>query len=283
MSRTRLMRSPEEFHGAEAGRPCLIVLGGPSGANWRQTLRIVTELEEEPPFVISCNGAEVPEPDYYLSVEPTAGKKAWFHEQMKLVCPKFIDSKCIAKEGISTDRDDIIPVTRKRVRMFADTGPEMDWDPRSYNGGLPCGDAMRHTEAVVHEHSVGTVGLQAIGLGTLLGSDRLHTVGWDLRVLPDEPHHWYEDADYKVNNGWWNPSMRTEYAGVDTFWYWVETAQYMLQFQHLILGINGISWRDHSDIRGDQGLLRRIGAGNQTRTGGKNGNQAAPQAYLPAG
>lgn len=259
------------------GRPCLIVLGGPSGKLWKQVAAGIATLEDEKPALLACNGSALEDDaaDAWLVVEPTAWKKPWFEQMLDYPCPKFIESKCIGQYRNRSGEDllqadGVYPVERRPLKI-RDRDPNwQDWDPFSLDAGLASGDMMRHTEAVCHDHRVGTVALQAINLAMILGCRSIHTIGWDLRVIPGEEHHWYPDTDYKVDNGWWTREMLTKQMGAETFWYWVETAEYMLQFENLILKPNGVRWRDHSDLSPapeDWGLLRRFGLGRNTTAG----------------
>jgi len=126
------------------------------------------------------------------------------------------------------------------------------WEPREYTIGLILGRDMQNTQYVNYPQPVGTVGLQCLHWAGILGCTKIDTVGWDL-CFKYGLHHGYTYPPITTENRFWGKSMFITKYGLDTMWYWIETADVLIEVKKRLALFN-IHWTDHSN-----GLLQAMG------------------------
>jgi hypothetical protein len=230
---------------AELGARCgLIVLGGPSGKDWGRIKRLV-----RPRCLIGVNGTVCElgaKLKYYLNLE------AWYHPSG--VPPGFNDNRpqyrliSWKRFHFLEDQTNAIKV-RRGGPVFTDGGK---WSIRTYRDGLATGPPMRAVEHVKVPTLTGTVAVQALHLAGILGLTAVHTIGLDLCWKNGE-HHWHPYPPITADNLYWKPSMLTQYKGLDTMHWWIESAEYLAQLKAK-MHKEKLIWHDHSN-----GLLQAMG------------------------
>lgn len=237
-----------KLEGAHVGARALLILGGPSGRGWR-------DLKEElqPDLVIGVNGVNqaVCDLDYWLCTENMtrahilAGRgdpvSVAIFKMWTTVYPGTVRLISHRSWDLMPDKSNAIRIRRTQYDLPLPSG----FTFRTYGEGLAKGWRLRRKNAGV-EVCVGTVGLQALHLGALLGCRELHTIGFDLMFRRKEAgHHWYKYPRYTVDR-FRKPAMFVEYKGARTQWVWIETAQYLKAIEPQ-LERDGVAWVDHSD------------------------------------
>jgi len=234
-----------------AGKVCLAVLGGPSGALWESVRDEVC-----PDVIITANGAtRLPGAEYWLLTENmnhchtrakqgderlakflhvldpgnTAAHLFVSHRTWNLLGPYGIDpGRCTPiRRGYRGD-----------LSMFS---------LREYGLGFMAGPISRAESAWKPGVKVplGTVGAQLLHLAGILGCAEVHTVGFDLHFPDADRHHWYEHPKYAV--GIFRTAQQfVTYKGLATQAWWVETAKWLKEIEW-IFERDGLQWRDHSD------------------------------------
>ena len=230
----------QTYAGKHKGCSAVIILGGPSIAGF--------DPGDEYDIVISCNGAiqvYADVSDYWLCMENFAPEFDMPGFDLPIKGLKVVSFKIWNR---FLDKKDILCVTRTRP-------PEGGvWNPLVYEWGLQNGPVMinrkKHLKVA---QPVGTVALQALHWAAFIGATRIKTIGMDL-CFRDGVQHGYPYPRTPVENRFWYPSMFTKYRGMDTTWYWIDTAAYLLEVRDL-LQHNGIVWEDMSN-----GLLQAMEA-----------------------
>lgn len=99
---------------------------------------------------------------------------------------------------------------------------------------------------------VGTIGLQCLHWVGILGCTKVDTVGWDM-CFKYGLHYGYKYPPITTENAFWSKEMFVNKYGLDTMWYWIETAEYLKEVkQHLLH--HRLVWTDYSN-----GLLQAMG------------------------
>jgi len=227
----------------------LLVLGGPSGKNWEKV-----RDEINPDLIFGANGANVIPLDVWLCAEnmsypskmAEAGEQRYIDimEMFQRTGPKlrYVNEKSY---HLLNDKTNVLQIRRNAV----DAKDLKDFTFRKYGDGLIKGDLLRHVEGMNGSLRVGTVALQLIHLAGILMADEIHTVGLDLCFKDN--HHWYTYPPYEVTR-FFTEEMFTKYMGLNTLWFWVESAEYLNKIKP-VLERDGIKWTDHSG-----GLLERM-------------------------
>lgn len=236
----------EEHAYKYAGKKALVVLGGPSGKNWKSIDHDV---------LIGVNGVngKIKHLDYWLCTENMAypSNRSLDGEQRYIDIMRMFQ-KTGAKYRLVNKKSYDFLKNKENVIQIQRCGVEAEdlhlYSFRRYQEGLINGSLLKHMEGMRGQVRVGTVGLQAIHLAGILGCDEVHTIGFDL-FLPDK-HHWYSYPIYEETR-FFTPAMFTEYEGLKTLWFWVETAEYMKKAEDVMIR-DGLKWVDHS-----HGLLKK--------------------------
>ena len=238
----------QQLEGRHAGAKALLILGGYSGRGWSQL-----RDELQPDIVLGVNGVNqaVPDLDYWLCSENMTrschlAKKGDLNSiQMMKMFHTVHDHKTVRllshrSWDLVQDKTNAI-----RIRRAQHDPLPADFTFRTYGKGLLKGWSLKHKNAGVHV-CVGTVGLQLLHLGALLGCSELHTIGMDLMFRDGEKgHHFYKYPIYQVDR-FRKPEMFVTYKGARTQHVWVESAQY-LQTIEPVLARDGVTWIDHSN------------------------------------
>jgi hypothetical protein len=245
--------------GKFAGCKALVVLGGPSGANWE-------DLRDKirPDVLLTANGAtQLPGVDYWLLAENMNYCHTRQGEIDRLAgFMHVLDPQNTAKTMLVSHRSwnllEIYGVDKSKCVKIRRNGYELgeipdDFTLRDYGLGLLAGGVSqsRGWKPGVRIRT-GTVGMQLLHLAGILGCAEVHTIGFDLTTKHDDKHHWYEHPAYQEDR-FRTRNMFTEYKGVSTQWWWLETAEYLMNVKGLF-DKAGLRWVDHSD-----GLLRLKG------------------------
>lgn len=235
--------------GKHAGQKALIVLGGSSAANWQALC-----AEIRPDIIIGVNGVngQIANLDYWLCIE---NMRHSFFMARKHKDPRSMAMvKMYRRTGpkvrivnfksadIIKDKDGLIKTRRFGVNDPANPG---DFSFRKYGGGLLTGWIYDGDVKAIVDVRVGTVGLQALHLAGILGFAEIHTIGYDLCFKSDSSHHWYAYPTYE-HNYCFGPDMATDYKGLKTLHWWIDTAKYLKQIEPLIKR-DGLIWKDHSE------------------------------------
>jgi hypothetical protein len=246
-----------EHEGRYLGGSALVVLGGPSGKDWK---KLCEELR--PDVLISVNGnTRLPGADYWLLVEnmhfsDKAAEQGQVREQNRL---KLFDESNTAKTLLISHRSwDLLPkynIDEKRCIKIRRSPTQEGFDPRRYGEGLLAGEISKvpgwNPSVKVR---VGTVSAQALHVAALLGCSAIHTLGLDFLLSQNGQHHWYAYPSYQPDR-FRNEKMFTEFKGRTTMRWWLESAEWMSNTIDPILRKADISWHDHSS-----GLLLLLGA-----------------------
>ena len=253
------MNRPDDYQvmqaleGKHTGQKALIVLGGSSAENWE-----AIRDEIKPDILIGVNGVngQIANLDYWLCIE---NMRHFFHMAKKEKDPRSIAMvKMYRRTGakyrlVNFKSNDIIhdKTNLINVRRFGVDDPDNpgEFSFRKYNGGLITGWIYDGEVKTIVDLRVGTVGLQAIHLAGILGASEVHTIGYDLCFRSETRHHWYLYPTYE-SNYCFGPEMTTEYKGLRTLYWWIDTARYLKKIEPL-LKRDGIVWKDHSE-----GLLK---------------------------
>lgn len=234
--------------GTLPGATALIVLGGASAAKW-EALRD----EVKPDVLIGVNGVNgvIPNLDFWLCTENM--RNVFAHpntERNKALAEMYQRTGARIRMVNFKSADYIVDQTNLiRIKRFGVDDPEHpgDFSFRNYGGGLITGSIYDDKSKASKTLRVGTVGLQSLHLAGILGCAEVHTIGFDLCFRGE--HHFYAYPSYESDEVW-NVSAFTTYKGLDTLYWWIETAKYMKKIAPL-LRRDGIRWIDHSD-----GLLK---------------------------
>lgn len=244
----------QKHRGRYVGGTALIVLGGTSGANWT-TIRDAVQ----PDIILGANGvnAIIPDLDYWMLIEnmnATAFKlqatgDAKAKSLMEMLNRTGAKTRLVhhLTYPLLKNTENAIKVNRNGID-FADMPTGFSF--RQYELGYLSGDLMCRPE-ITASLRVGTVGLQLLHHAAFTGCDNVHTIGFDL-CFKGERHHWYDYPVYEANR-YWNSKMFTKHRGLDTMWFWLDTALYLKKLLP-IFERDGVNWVDHSD-----GLLKAEG------------------------
>lgn len=229
----------------------LIVLGGPSGAEWRSVRDQVN-----PDVILTANGnTDLPGAEYWMLSENMnfQYKRAQMGDERgrafirMLNAPNTAAYRLISHRSwnLIEDKDGCIRIRRygRELSQFD------DFSFREYGQGYLWGWLMRHKAALnqgVNTH-VGTVAAQLLHHAGILGCAEVHTIGMDL-MFRGEQHHWYVHPHYQPDR------FSTEHMFIkrqygDTFvftrWDMVEAAQFFKAIEYLFER-DGLYWVDHS-------------------------------------
>lgn len=238
----------EAITGKYAGKKALIVLGGASAAKWEA---LCSEIY--PDVLIGVNGVNgvIPYLDFWLCTENM--RNVFAHpntERNKALAEMYqrtgADIRIVNFKSAEFIKDQTGLIKIKRFGVDDPENPG-DFSFRNYGGGLIAGSVYEDKSKASKTLRVGTVGLQSLHLAGILGCAEVHTIGFDLCFRGD--HHFYAYPSYESDEVW-NVSAFTTYKGLNTLYWWIETAKYMKKIVPL-LRRDGIRWIDHSD-----GLLK---------------------------
>jgi hypothetical protein len=238
-----------------AGGRCLIVLGGYSGAAWRDL-----HAAYQPDVVIGVNGTNASDDlrsvmDYWICTESmsiwdklaTVKGDQRAADLMKMMYRTGKYTRLISHRSWHLIPDKTNAISVRRTGYEIEDIPS-DFTFRDYGEGFLGGWVLKHAEAGSPVR-VGTVGLHALHMAGILGCSQVATIGFDLMFRDTERHHWYDQPIYQPDR-FRKPEMFTEYKGIATQWFWVETADYLKQI-YPRLQVDGIEWIDYSE-----GLLK---------------------------
>lgn len=238
---------------AYAGKTALIVLGGPSAADW-----VETYAEVKPDVLIGVNGvsSEIDNLDYWICAE----NMNYPSQQAFKGDPRYISMMQIFRNarakhrlvnrksvGLLNNTENILAISRQGVEVHQ--LPSFSF--REYDHGLIKGALMKRPE-IIRDLAAGTVGLQALHWAGILGCSTVHTIGWDL-CFKGENHHWYNYPPYIQDGKYWYGDPFVEHLGLQTHYFWVDTVAYLRECLP-VLGRAGIKWVDHSN-----GLIEAAG------------------------
>ena len=245
-----VMQHANRYKGGKA----LIVLGGYSGAGWRD---LVQELK--PDVLLGGNGVNqmIDNLDYWMCAENmnfSNGAAARGDPRAVAFMEMFYRNSGAKVKLISHwswnllhDKKDCISIMRNQG-FGRGVVPE-NFSLREYGDGLLNGWIFKHEEAISMATRVGTVGAQLLHMAGILGCAEVHTIGLDLLQRDDNSHHWYPYPVYRIDR-FRRAGMFVEYKGVQTQLIWIETAQFLKSMQPYFER-DGLKWVDHS-----QGLLQ---------------------------
>lgn len=246
--------------GKYAGGVALIVLGGPSGADWQALKKRI-----QPDVVLTANGStQIPGADYWMLAENMHHQhlQALQGDSRGVAFMQMLNSPNTATWRLVSHRSWDLLDNRENAIRIRRMGWELDKIPeafslREYGEGYLNGWMFRHREAAQPrvEFRVGTVGLQLLHHAGILGVREVHTIGYDLMIKGGK-HHWYNYPRYKADRFTTDEMfVRRQYGRVEvnTRWAWVETAEYLREIKYLF-DRAGLDWIDHSD-----GLLKYEG------------------------
>lgn len=241
------------------GGKALIVLGGPSGKDWK---RLQDEIK--PDVLIGVNGVngEIPNLDYWLLMEnmlkwnrDAQGGNARAKELMKPVHRLGPKVRLVNKKTykLLENHEGALPLQRggpQEVEKIFSNGFSL----RKYGTGLWKGALMKRPDVIGKlELPVGTVAIQALHTAGILGCSEVHTIGYDLYFPSAKAHHFYKHPVYESNYLWDAEKMFTQYKGFNTMFFWLDAALYLQQVEG-IFERDGLKWVDHS-----RGLLQAVG------------------------
>lgn len=249
------MRRPDDHQIMEAisdkyaGKKALIVLGGPSASGWKAIRK-----ELKPDVIIGVNGVNsmIDDLDFWLCAENMlrSHRMAQDENDIRGISLMEMYQRTGAKirlvnfksYPIIADKTNLIRIKRNGLDIPEKPG---DFSFRKYGEGLLTGGLYLDPQKVGVLLRTGTVGLQALHLAGILGCDQIHTIGFDLCFKTEQEHHWYVYPNYETDT-YWKKDAFTQYHGVATIWWWIETARYIKRIEPL-LEKEGIKWIDHSD------------------------------------
>lgn len=244
------MAHKDRFYGGRA----LIVLGGPSGKDWKSVFD-----EIQPNVLMTANGnTGLPGVEYWMLAENMhyqQGQAQQHGTQRGKEFMKIVEGPNTAHYRLISHRSwDLFNDHTNCIRIRR-TGYELtqipdDFSLRDYGEGYLNGWMFRHVaanQANVNYH-VGTVGLHLLHHAGILGCSEVHTIGYDL-MFKGETHHWYKYPPYQPDR-FTNANMfvccRYGDVQVPTRWVWIETAKYLRAIEYLFERDN-LEWIDHSN------------------------------------
>lgn len=252
-----VMAHADRYFGGKA----LIVLGGPSGREWK---RLRDEIE--PDVILTANGAtRLPGAGYWMLTENMNfchnGARRGNHKLAEYL--HVFDRRNTARYQLISHRSwKLLPyygIDEARCICIQRAGYELERIPKSfsfreYGQGYLAGGISKHPEAWKKSVKVrtGTVGLQLLHHAGILGCAEVHTIGFDLLFRGDQFHHWYKHPRYEPDR-FRTEAMFVDYKGVPTQLWWLETADFLAGIEPL-LERDGLQWTDHSG-----GLLKMKG------------------------
>lgn len=231
------------------GGRALVVLGGPSGANWE---KLYDEIKPDVLIGVNGVGQQGLPLDYWLLAE---NLNFWHKESatnkhgMKRRAIKLLRMMSESKAKVRL-------VNRKNKSIMAEPGGVVwtkrshieykdlpDFDFRAYGDGLMNGALMQRPK-IIKNLRAGTVGLQSLHLAGILGCAEVHTIGFDLH-FPAASHHWYKYPEYVQDGHYWIGDPFTKYEGLSTTWFWYDTMNFLRAAEPYML-LAGLNWKDHS-------------------------------------
>lgn len=236
--------------GRYSGGRALVILGGNSGKRWRAVAEKI-----KPDVIIGVNGVNsvVPNLDYWLCMEnmiyparmaDTEKRYADIMAMYRRTGPKV---RIVNHQGADLIPDQSGLIRAERVGYEYNEIGDIDW--RGYSGYVN-GARMQRSE-IAKDLRVGTVALQAVHHAAILGVRHIHTIGFDM-CYHGHKHHWYKYPAYAASR-YYGDNMFTRYRGLDTSWFWLDTADYLAALEPGLRAA-GVLWRDHSG-----GLLKLKG------------------------
>ena len=243
------------------GGVALVILGGPSGANWMKLRDVI-----RPDVIITSNGnTDTPGAEYWLLTENMnyQNGRALQGDERAIQFMRMLNAANTARFRMVSHRSwnllknkmDAVKV-RRRGREIYDLD---DFSFRQYGDGYWWGWMMKNTHALkrsVQTH-VGTVALQMIHHAGILGCAEVHTIGFDL-MFKDNIHHWYSHPRYQPDRFSTEHMFIARRYGetvVHTRLDMLETTEYLKAFTRQgIFERDSFAWIDHSD-----GLLKLEG------------------------
>lgn len=239
-----------------SGSKCLIVGGGPSGKSWRDLYNSI-----QADYIIGVNGvSSIVHPNYALVVENHAHTMAWW---TKLEADEYVvsvnnlrfldkpyENKWMCRRKINPGLDMIHDgYLYKWKASYA-------WDCRKPDNeyDLLCGcywTDRGQPDGIVRRRDIGTILSQAMHFASILGATEIHTIGFDL-AFTNTSTHWYPERNYDKNAGvsekTWHPNMYTNFEGLETTHWMLESACFM----HLISPLLP-TWYEYS-----KGLMSKV-------------------------
>lgn len=254
-------RKMKLFEGVHYGEKALLVLGGPSGKDWKKL-----RDEIQPDIILGANGTcfEIDDLDYHLVVENlhwASGNAARGEERYKRIV-QIISPAHHAKVRLISYLNWKPPVLVDsrvkaiKIKRMGEAGDNYEeqferFSFREYGDGFLAGPIFDHAEALTNpriQFRVGTVAVQLLHLAGILGVKEVHTIGMDFYGYG----HWYPYADYQPDK-FRSDKMFTEYAGLKTQHDWLAGARWLKMIEPLFEA-DELEWRDHSG-----GLLKAMG------------------------
>lgn len=236
----------------------LLLLGGPSGKDWEKL-----RDEVKPNIIFGANGSNVHPLDVWLcsermtyaAGEAEKGNQRYIDimEMFQRTTPRY---RYVNKHAfhLLEDKRNAKPIVRSMVPSEA--LPDFNFtsfiESDESKFGLLKGDLFKRKQHMngAGVICVGTVAFQLIHLAAVWGASEIHTIGFDMCFR--DVHHWYKYPAYEEGK-FFNKSMFTKHAGLDTMWIWIEGAEYA---EKMIPALDRryIKWIDHSN-----GLLQAMG------------------------
>lgn len=256
-----VMKFKDRYYGGRA----LIVLGGPSGADWR---KIRDEIK--PDVILAANGnldvgaefwmlAENMNYQYRMMVDgKTEQIRARGRDFMRLLeqenTARVKLISCLSWNLLDLygiDKSNCVCV-RRLCEVTIDHFPDK-FSLREYGDGFLNGPVIQHIEGVQKSvrFNVGTVGVHLLHFAGILGCAEAHTIGMDF-CFKGSKHHWYPHPRY-MEDRFRTEKMFTQYNGIPTLWEWVEGAEWLKSIES-IFKRDGLKWTDHS-----KGLFQSMG------------------------
>jgi hypothetical protein len=234
------------LEGMRRDSSCLIILGGPSGADWKSAIQ-----KFKPDLVFGVNGvlrATSGNLDYWLCME------TWDRQTP----PVWFQDACRGTRIVNNRRypwlcNKVGALAARRGCPHECSGVD-NWNPRIYGGSLYHKERFHRPElydANWNQIALGTIAIQALHLAAL-GASRVRTIGLDL-CIRGENDHWYPDPPISRRNIWWDERMFTDHCGLRTMYWWIDSAALLMRVQGRFEKY-GCHWTDHSE-----GLLSAMG------------------------
>lgn len=249
---TEVMKHAGRYDGGKA----LIVLGGPSAADWEKL-----SAEIKPDVILGANGvnAIIENLDYWICSEnmkytnnlAAQGDKRAIEFMDMFNRESGVKTKLVSHRSWNLLKDKSNCISIRRVGYEKEKIPP-DFSYRVYGEGFMSGWIFENFKIMRMRQRVGNAGCQLLHMAAILGCAEIHTIGFDLLFREKTNHHFYKYPIYKVDH-FRNPANFINYRGVDTQVIWMECARFLATMEPYIERA-GVRWMDHSD-----GLLKMMG------------------------
>jgi len=258
-----IRRHKGKFDGATA----LIILGGPSGRDWKEAWDTIN-----PDVVITCNGATSIPADYWVIGE-NLNRAFVYAMKGNERDQKYI--RVFQEENQAKFRlinwQNWMPNTRRGMQSvgsyfglhdqniirFNRVGYDQIDDSfslREYGMGLFFGWRFKKRKELGcrTDWRVGTVAIHCLHLAGILGCAEVHTIGLDL-CFEKGKHHWWKGYPKYEPDSFRTEKVFTTYEGLETQHDWIEGAEFIAEIEPIFKKA-GMDWKDHSN-----GLLSKMG------------------------